>query len=229
MPKYDKLAKYYDLIDCDKTRFIEFIKTYIKKYKNQASNILELGCGTGNILKYFSDEFECHGIDISGNMIDIASKKNNRIKYCIGDIRELSMSMRFDVIISMFDTLNHLSSEDELKKVSMKVSDHLNKGGLFIFDINSINLLNRVKESNKRNYITENVSIESIPESDNQLLWRIKENDLIISEVKEKLFDLNTIKRSFNDYFDILEIKDINMDDITEDTTRIFFVCRKID
>ena len=52
----------------------------IRAAKPDARNVLELGCGTGSMLKHLQDAYEVFGVDISGKMLSIARKKVPRAK-----------------------------------------------------------------------------------------------------------------------------------------------------
>jgi SAM-dependent methyltransferase len=70
-------------------------------------SILEIGCGTGDLLSQLKPK-EGLGLDISPEMIKIASSKHGEIKYLVGDIEDLTLQQKFEYII-MQDTIGHLS------------------------------------------------------------------------------------------------------------------------
>ncbi len=52
-----------------------------------------------------------------------------------------TLQARFDVVICMFDTLNHVPSFGGWLSLFSCVHEHLAEGGLFIFDVNTIGRL----------------------------------------------------------------------------------------
>ena len=69
------------------------------------TNILELGCGTGNYTVLLSRKFRkarIQAIDISRKMIEVAQKKlpEPRIEFLTGDAEEMTTTGRFDLITS---------------------------------------------------------------------------------------------------------------------------------
>ncbi|MEC8100065.1 MAG: glycosyltransferase [Pseudomonadota bacterium] len=74
------------------------------------SKILELGCGTGNLLKSLNPVYGV-GIDVSKEIIKEAKKENKGINFIQGDISNLSSLLpkreKFDYII-MSDTIGYL-------------------------------------------------------------------------------------------------------------------------
>ena len=74
------------------------------------SKILELGCGTGNLLKSLNPAYGV-GVDLSKEIIKEAKKENRGINFIHGDISKLSSllpeSEKFDYII-LSDTIGYL-------------------------------------------------------------------------------------------------------------------------
>src|SRR6266705_1356343 len=51
--------------------------------------------------------------------------------------------LKFDVICCVFDSMNHVASFTHWKQLFGNVHQHLSAGGVFIFDINTQNKLDR--------------------------------------------------------------------------------------
>ncbi|UCC39552.1 MAG: glycosyltransferase [Candidatus Aminicenantes bacterium] len=62
------------------------------------SKILEIGCGTGQLLNFLEPKIGV-GIDFSKEMIKIASSKYNRLKFEVADAHDFTISDKFDYII----------------------------------------------------------------------------------------------------------------------------------
>ncbi|MEO7834513.1 MAG: class I SAM-dependent methyltransferase [Ginsengibacter sp.] len=96
------------------------------------SNILEIGCGPGNITRYLLSkrpDFEIFGIDIAPNMIEFAKQNNPKAKFAIMDSREIStIKIKYDCIICGF-CLPYLSQTDSEKLIS-DAYNLLNDNGL---------------------------------------------------------------------------------------------------
>lgn len=83
----------------DKTDVNKFLK-----YLEFGDNILDIGCGTGELLKYYYDKgFTAVGIDISSNMVNISKSKVPN-----ADVRNMSLydidklEEKFDAISATF-------------------------------------------------------------------------------------------------------------------------------
>lgn len=96
------------------------------------SNILEIGCGPGNITRYLLSkrpDFNIFGIDIAPNMIELAKKNNPTASFAIMDCRQINdLKKIYDGIICGF-CLPYLSKED-CKKLIFDSYNLLNKNGL---------------------------------------------------------------------------------------------------
>jgi SAM-dependent methyltransferase len=76
-------------------------------------------------------------MDLSKEMLRIAKTKAPRAKLHHGDISSFDLKSRFDVVICPFDTINHVTSRAKWRGVFERAHQHLNPGGIFIFDVNT--------------------------------------------------------------------------------------------
>ncbi len=72
---YAIYSRFYDSLESDPKVFIKILKYYIDKYKSNAKKVLEIACGTGNILKCIKYEYEVEGLDISEGMLTKARER----------------------------------------------------------------------------------------------------------------------------------------------------------
>jgi len=144
MTSYGRFGEFYDAVMGDRQAAAEQVMELIRRAKPDAKNVLELGCGTGSILKYLQDVYEVSGLDISGKMLSVARKKVPRSKLFRQDMVDFRIDGRFDVIICVFDSINHVRRFSDWRKVFAAVRRHLLPGGCFIFDINTKRKLERL-------------------------------------------------------------------------------------
>jgi len=122
----------------------EFIK-FFKKNKN--SKILELGCGTGRILKFLNDNgfTKLYGIDISSKMIEICRKSlPNSIVLLQHDFRTRLPfeSNFFDLILFVGNTLANV---DRLNLVFKEVHRVLkNNGDIIVGCLNAEHMTDKI-------------------------------------------------------------------------------------
>ncbi|MBT4352429.1 class I SAM-dependent methyltransferase, partial [archaeon] len=107
----------------------------IKKFNYNAKNVLELGVGTGNVLKHFKDTFKVYGLDIEQEYIDICKTKISNGNFFVESMKNFSLTKKFDVIFCIYDSINFLKNLEEWKETFSCVKKHLTEGGIFIFDM----------------------------------------------------------------------------------------------
>jgi SAM-dependent methyltransferase len=131
-------AQFYDMLYKDKDYESEsnYIISLIKKFNPEAKSILDLGCGTGRHAELFSYKgFIVLGVDRSKYMLNEAmNRKNNSLDFIEGDIRFLKLDKKFDVVTALFHVLSYQITNKDVESLIRTAYNHLNKGGLFIFD-----------------------------------------------------------------------------------------------
>ena len=99
-------------------------------------SLLDIGCGSGDFLLQIRDRFSpksLTGIDLSPLMVEQAKQKGldvHRIDFC-------KMEHTFGVITAVFDMLNYLNRR-ELRSFLQCVETHVERGGYFLCDINTL-------------------------------------------------------------------------------------------
>lgn len=105
--------------------------------------------------------YDVIGVDYSEEMLGIAIEKKFEsglpIQYLCQDMRELDMFGTIDITICALDSINHLNSIDDVRKVFEKVSLFAEPDGLFIFDVNTLYKHREILADNTFTYETNNV------------------------------------------------------------------------
>ncbi len=110
-------------------------------------SVLDVACGTGIVTELLCRHgyHPVVGIDLSAPMIGIARAKaeghglDDRIVYHVQDAATLDLgAARFDLAISLFDSLNYITDPADLSEAFVRVARHLNPGALLAFDVNSL-------------------------------------------------------------------------------------------
>ncbi|MGH7853849.1 MAG: class I SAM-dependent DNA methyltransferase [Candidatus Binatia bacterium] len=141
---YEKFSRFYDLVMGDRSEAANFTRSLIERHKPESKTILEIACGTGAILGFLADTYDVTGLDRSRQMLALARKKLPHIRFYRQGISSFRIAKQFDAIVCVFDSINHLLSFGEWKKVFRRVALHLNDDGLFVFDVNTLGKLRRL-------------------------------------------------------------------------------------
>ncbi|HEY1235545.1 MAG TPA: class I SAM-dependent methyltransferase [Candidatus Binatia bacterium] len=144
---YDKFSRFYDLIMGDRSDAARFLTDLIARYHPKAKTVLEIACGTGSILGRLSESYAVTGLDRSGAMLAIARKKLPHVGFIRQDMTRFRIAQRFDAIVCVFDSINHLLRPAAWRRVFHRVAGHLNDNGIFIFDVNTSGKLQRLAEA----------------------------------------------------------------------------------
>jgi len=166
---YDVLASRYDVLqsDMDCERWAYYLADLIKEFCRTGSeekSIIDLGCGTGSVDVLLAERgFDVTGIDNAEAMLEIASAKQNadRITWVLHDIIGFEMEGKADCFLSLLDTMDHIMSRAKISGIMHNVSDHLEDGGVFIFDV--------ITEKHLKDTFGENVFYQDY--EDFLLLW----------------------------------------------------------
>lgn len=165
MSGYSAFARYYDELtaNIDYKRRGEYFHEIIKKFKSTKDNILlDLACGTGSISEVMAGlGYDVVGVDNSDEMLGMAIEKKFdsglNIQYLCQDMRKLDMFGTIDITICALDSINHLSSLNDVRKVFEGVAFFSELNGLFIFDVNTLYKHRQVLANNTFTYETDNV------------------------------------------------------------------------
>lgn len=135
---YDNLMETVDY-----ARWTDFVLALVKNSGDNPQNILELGCGTGNItLELLERGYEVVGVDISEEMLELAEDKTmefgEKIILIEQDITELDFEVyEIDTVIACNDTFNYILEEEKLQGLFDYLYPRIKTGGQFVFDISS--------------------------------------------------------------------------------------------
>jgi len=68
-------------------------------------------------------------------MLAQARLKATEVNFVRGDVRELDLGRRYDVVLMMFAVLGYQTSDEDLERALGTVARHLDRGGLFVGDV----------------------------------------------------------------------------------------------
>ena len=119
--------------------WVDYVEDLLARIDFRPKTVVDLACGTGNVSEEFARRgYEVVGVDLSADMIEVARKKVGGVDYFVQDMARLNLGRRFDLAVSLFDSLNYITDVGALSDAIERVAEHVVDGGIFIFDINTI-------------------------------------------------------------------------------------------
>ena len=140
---YTKFAAAYDKMmeNVDYVRWADYIAKLFALYNFHPRRVLDVACGTGSTAILLAEKgYEMSGVDRAFEMLLRAREKAKRhsdvhLKLWQQDMRQLTVNQPYDAVLCLYDSINYIITEDEIRKVFAKVSKALIPGGMFIFDV----------------------------------------------------------------------------------------------
>lgn len=141
---YTSFAKVYDTF-MDNIPYEEwgtYLTGLLEEYGVKEGLVLELGCGTGSMTEILAGKgYDMIGADNSEEMLEIAIEKRESsghdILYLLQDMREFELYGTVRAVVSVCDSVNYVTEEEELIEVFRLVNNYLDPKGVFIFDFNT--------------------------------------------------------------------------------------------
>jgi len=237
---YEKFAEVYDAIMPDEfyNDYYNFIVKILKQLKIKPKTILEVACGTGKLTEIFhKNHWVIEGLDLSNGMLNIAKKKG--LKVYQGNMINFKLDKKYDLILNIFDSLNYIQNLSDLQKCFITANKHLEKNGLFIFDMNSDFKINKIIPTFKTEYYkigdTELIWLNSHKPNTwiAEMMMFCKSNGKYTRFYEkhiEKAYKLSEIKRLLKKAnFELINIySDFNFDKVRKNSKRWFFVAKKL-
>lgn len=142
--QFDDIAFLYDelMSGVPYAGWVEYIHRVLQHFGFEPKTVLDLCCGTGTASLILAKEgYRVTGVDISAGMIECAARKAEAerlpIDFRVQDAGNLRLGKRFDLVVSLFDSLNYILDAATLQNAFHRVYEHLEPGGLLIFDVNT--------------------------------------------------------------------------------------------
>lgn len=111
------------------------VLSLIERVKPGKGSALDVGCGTGTLLRYLSDTgWNVFGCDPSRPMVELARSKNPGAHIDVATATSFKVPCRLDLITSTFDVMNHLPTLNDVREFFERSSAALADDGVLIFD-----------------------------------------------------------------------------------------------
>ena len=142
---YKSIAKYYDMLGWGEFHDIAWPRLKPLLEQQQCKSYLDLACGTGTLAFTVAKlGIEVVGLDKSKDMLIVAEKSLRRFTvkpspmFVRRDMSRFSLRRKFDAVGCFFDAINHVLEADKIAAICERAYHHLNPGGFFMFDVNTV-------------------------------------------------------------------------------------------
>ena len=243
MKTYDVFLEYYDKIVRSINNLLEdevefLVEDCIKEYKPETKTILETACGTGEVAReLINKKYKVTGLDISEKMLEKAEKNMSKKDLVLADMTDFNLDKTFDTILCNYNSICHLLKWEQWQAFFDMSNKHLEKDWLLIFDINTLYEFDNITNDFAQfyNFDDDTVCLE-MQKKDWIYEWLVKifkksddwRYDLVEEVVKENSFPINKIKKELKEkWFKILEMIDYHYGEVTAQSERVYFICKK--
>lgn len=142
MDAYTGFAQVYDLFmdNVPYGQWCEYICERLKEHNITGGEILDLGCGTGELTRMLAARgYDMTGVDASMDMLQKAIEKQTDppVLYLYQEMQELELDGCVDAVCCTCDCVNYVLDPKELKEAFCRVAACLEPGGVFLFDMNT--------------------------------------------------------------------------------------------
>jgi ubiquinone/menaquinone biosynthesis C-methylase UbiE len=129
---FDESAHLYDLAYSFKDYAGEsaWVRNAIHTRAPRARSLLDVACGTGKHLEHFRREFDCQGLDLNPEFVELA-KQRTGVKVHGASMDWFDIDERFDAVVCLFSSIGYTS---DLPGAIGSMARHLNPGGVLIVE-----------------------------------------------------------------------------------------------
>ncbi|MBU8905615.1 class I SAM-dependent DNA methyltransferase [Desertibacillus haloalkaliphilus] len=142
---YQAFAYLYDQLmsEAPYDEWLRYTYKVDSAYGNSGKRVLDVGCGTGAVTTLLAKQgYDVTGVDLSEDMLTVAQEKVGEaglsVPFYQQDMKNLEGIGPFDMIVAFCDSLNYLHTEEDVQQTFASFYDHLNDGGLLLFDVHSL-------------------------------------------------------------------------------------------
>lgn len=234
---YEKIGGFYDAVMGDRAETAGYVRHLIAQHKPDAKTLLDLGCGTGAVLRILARAYAVAGLDISPRMLSIARKKLPRAPFFRRDMTSFDLGKKFDAIICVFDSINHVLRFADWKRVFRRAAAHLNETGLFLFDINTVEKLQRhMRHPPQVTAFGRNRLIMNVTDGGRGIaVWTIKVLErsgrggyrVFEENIREISFPVKTVRDALRRQFNSVRVVDPLAARPSRSSDRVYFICRR--
>lgn len=139
--EFDVVAPYYDHLmrNVPYDRWVDYVEAILERRMARPRTVLDLCCGTGSVgVEMARRGYEGFGVDLAEPMVRRCGMRTPPLPAAVMDACRLGLRRsRFDLVVSLFDSLNYIVQPARLAQCLREVFGVLAPRGLLIFDLNT--------------------------------------------------------------------------------------------
>lgn len=240
VPPYSVLAEIYDFVmnHVNYQQWARHIRNIWEKHGVVNPKVLDVSCGTGKLCFYLSKfKAPVKGMDSCPQMVIKAKQRFKGPIWC-GDMRHFLLKDSFNVVVSLYDSMNYLMTDQDWKNSLLSVYKVLEPGGLYIFDVSTLHNSKNVfqdyvcKEKNEKASYTRKSyfdEVDHIQTNEFRIRLRNRKNVIFYENHRQKIREINTIDKMIkNSGFEIIgKYSEFSFLPVSAKSERIHYVLRK--
>lgn len=161
---YGVFAQFYDglTLNVDYKAKADYLCELFRRFSHDTGDTLDLACGTGTLtLEMKRRGIDIYGADMSEDMLSLAQQKAYEegldVMFLRQKMQSLDLYGTINTCICTLDSISHLKGEDQVRQTFGRVACFMEKGGLFVFDVNTVYKHREILGSNTFVYDTDDV------------------------------------------------------------------------
>lgn len=248
MAGYSDFAYFYDKLIDEKEydERSEYLFSLLRENSINGGILLDAACGTGVLSEKMSKKgFDVVGVDISEEMLSKAlerkAENESNTLYLCQDISELDLFGTINCAVCTLDSINHITEPLKVEKAFERIGLFTEKGGIFIFDVNTTYKHREILGNNAFVFDEEDVFCVWQNEYDEETeevhiyldLFAPDENGLYeryTEDFSEVIYSREFLENALGKAgFSVKAIyDDLTHNSIKEDTQRAVYLCEKV-
>ena len=246
MNSYCEFSAVYDELtqNVDYPKRFEYINHFLIENNITNGTVLDLACGTGSMsIELIKNEFDVIGIDLSENMLEIASNRlleyGENFSLLKGNMTDYRLDKSVKACICSLDSINHLNDINDVEKTFCNVYNFLDENGVFVFDVNTIYKHNEILANNTFVFDEEDfylvwdnefVSDRVVRILLDMFVWNGKAYDRFSESFEETAYSIDELLDALcrAGFSDISVYDELTLNPPREKSERLYFICKKV-
>jgi SAM-dependent methyltransferase len=139
-------------------KMLPYLRRLLRRHRTEGERMVDVACGTGTVaISMAKAGWDVYGVDASRNMLAAARAKAAQedvsVQWSRQDMRAFSLPQKVHLATCLYDSMNYMLTEENVKATFDCIFGALLPGGLFLFDMNTIKALHEIW--NNRSYFVD--------------------------------------------------------------------------